>query len=513
MTNKKTHVSLVRGPIVFGDGAINNEATPAIAFAYLSGYLRKYGYETTIVDAIAEGLNKTWPLKQYPGYNCHGLRFEEVISRIPSNSEVIGFSGMFSGEWPVMRDLINLVREHFPDALIVAGGEHITATTKYSLEDCPALDVCVRGEGEHTFYELLESYQESDDFTNIQGIAYLDDNGHYHQNGEETPRIRKIDEIPWPDWPEGHLEKFWSKGKSFGAGVGRDMPFLFSRGCPYRCTFCSNEGMYTTRYVLRELDDVIAEIKHYIKKYNIDSIQAYDLTAITKKSWIVAFCNRLIEENLQIKWSLPSGTRSEVLDDETLSLLKKTGCNYIVYAPESGSKRTLVNIKKRLKLSRLTESVLEAKKQKLVVRVNLIIGFPKETWRDVWNTIFYGLKMVVQGVDDVPLFIFSPYPGTAIEKDLLAAKKLAFSDEYFFSLTSLNSNFISTKTAISYSPDISARKLGIVRAFFILMNYALSYLVYPNRILRTIKNLRSNTATTVFEHRLKDLFNRKTSAS
>ena len=100
MITKKPHVSLIRGPIVFGDGAINNEATPAIAFAFLSGYLRKYGYETTIVDAIAEGLNKTWPLKQYPGFNCQGLKFEEVISRIPKNSEVIGFSGMFSGEWP-----------------------------------------------------------------------------------------------------------------------------------------------------------------------------------------------------------------------------------------------------------------------------------------------------------------------------------------------------------------------------------------------------------------------------
>ena len=90
--------------------------------------------------------------------------------------------------------------------------------------------------------------------------------------------------------------------------------------------------------------------RFYIDKYNISSITLYDLTAITKKRWIIDFCNRLIKEKIHLSWSLPSGTRSEVLDEEVLGLLKRTGCDYLVYAPESGSVDTLVKIKKQISL-------------------------------------------------------------------------------------------------------------------------------------------------------------------
>lgn len=509
MSHKKLHVTLIRGPIVASKSAVNNEATPAIGFAYISSYLNSKGYKTNIVDAIGEGLNRVWPLKNYPGFNAQGLSFIEIVDSIPGKTDVIGFSGMFSGEWPILRNLILEVRKHFPEALFVAGGEHITALTEYSLRDCPALDVCVRGEGEHTFYSLLESYKETGGFTDVEGVGYLDHDGCYKQIGIRTPRINNIDEIPWPYWPDGYLEKFWATGKSYGVSAGRDMPFMFSRGCPYNCTFCSSKYMYTSRYVLRDIEDVIAEIKSYITRYNIDSVQLYDLTAIIKKRWIVAFCNRLIEEGIMLKWSLPSGTRSEALDKESLSLLKKTGCSYLVYAPESGSPRTLMNINKRISLDKLTKSAIEAKKQGLAVRINLIIGFPDETWKDVFQTIWYGLKMSTRGMDEVPLFIFSPYPGTNMFQKLLEVKRISINDSYFLSLTSLNSAYLSTTAVVSCTPHINSIMLGLIRTVFILTNYAISYILYPHRIYRTLRSLLTGNASTVFEHRLQDIFKKK----
>ena len=512
---KKLSVTLVRGPIVLGAGSVNNEATPAIGFAYILGYLKSHGYNALMVDAIGEGLNQFWPLKERPSFQCQGLTFEETINRIPKDSDVIAFSGMFSGEWPVLRNLINEIRELFPNALFVAGGEHVTAVTEYVVKDCPALNICVRGEGEHTFYEVLESYSKTGDYSNILGTGYLDDDGNYQQINTDnrignTPRMRDIGKISWPYWPEGYLEKFWEAGKSYGIASERDMPFMLSRGCPYQCTFCSNPQMWTTRYVLRDIDDVIAEIKHYITRYNITSIQLYDLTAITKKKWTVEFLNRLIDENIFLNWSLPSGTRSEVLDKETLKLLSKTGCKYLVYAPESGSKNTLIKIKKRIDLAKLTASVLEAKRQGLNTRVNLIIGFPHETWKEVFETIRYGLKMSMKGVDDVPIFIFSPYPGTEIFDNLVQTGKITFNDDYFFSLTSLNGSYTDPRAVVSYSPYLSSIKLGYTRTIFILLNYIATYLFHPSRMYRTIHLLLSNSnkASTVFEHRLQDLFKR-----
>lgn len=429
-TAADTCVALVRGPIISTLRAFNNEATPCIGFAYISAYAKKRGYVCEIVDAIGEGLSQFWSLPDFPGYQCQGLNSDQILARIPAGSDVIAFSGMFSGEWPAMRQLIKLVRKAHPNALFVVGGEHITALTEYSLRDCPEIDVCVRGEGEHIFFEILETHRNGGDYGRISGVSFLDADGDYAEVGGLN-RIREVDGIPWPEWPEGYMERFWEKGKSYGVQTMRDMPIMASRGCPYQCTFCSSPTMWTTRYTLRDIEDLLSEIKSYIARYNITALQFYDLTAITKRRWTIEFCNRLISEGINIKWSLPSGTRSEALDSETLSFLKRTNCNYLVYAPESGSPETLKRIKKRIDLDKLTASVLEAKRQCIVVRTNLIIGFPHETRRNVFETIRYGLYLASKGADEVTINIFSPYPGTEIFKDLLKQDKIKLGDEFF----------------------------------------------------------------------------------
>jgi len=501
-------VALVRGPVVCSNTSLNNEAVPALGLAYIAGYLRKKGYQVVLIDSTVEGLNNLFEFKEYPGFSGQGLRHEKTISMIPKHAKVIAFSGMFSGEWPVLRDLITQTRQTFPEALLVAGGEHITALTEYSLRDCPALDVCVRGEGEHTFYELVKAYLETGIFSSVPAVAYLDKESEYQQNGTNTPRISNIEEIPWPYWPDNYLEKFWKAGKSYGVATERDMPFLLSRGCPFQCTFCSNLLMWNTQYNFRDLDDVMEEINYYIKRYRITSLQLYDLTAIIKKQWIMDFCQRMIDENIKVKWSLPSGTRSEALDKDVLKMLKKTNCNYVVFAPESGSQRTLKKIKKRVKLERLTKSVIESKRQGLTTRTTCIIGFPHETWSDIFATILFQLKMAFRGIDDLPLYIFSPYPGTEIFDELMEGGRIMLNDDYFFKLTSLNGDYFATDIP-TFNDNINGRPLGVTRLVAVLTSYTISYLLYPKRIIRSIRNIFSgNIASTVFEHRLKDFFNR-----
>lgn len=512
MTDRSIHVALLRGPIVSTVRALNNEATPALGIAYVGGYLRAKGCRVTIIDAAAEGLNRMWVPEGYPGFHCQGLTFDETLALIPGDVDVIGFSTMFSGEWPIYRDLIRFLRPRFPKALFAAGGEHVTGLTEYSLRDCPALDIAVRGEGEHSFHEAIEAWRADAGFAAVDGIGFIDPSGAYVSTGG-LPRIRDMAAIPWPYWPDGYLEKFWAAGKSYGTLSERDMPIMASRGCPYRCTFCSNAQMWTTRYILREVDEVIAEIEHYIAKYDITSLQFYDLTAITKRRWTIEFCRKLIERGIDLKWSLPSGTRSEALDPETLSYLKRTGCTYLAYIPESGSLETLAKIKKKLSLEKITASAMEAKRLGMTLRTNLIIGFPHEGRRHVVDTILYGLKMAAKGVDEVIINIFSPYPGTEIFNELMAAGTVKLDDAYFLSLTSLNSDYTSVNP-LAVNPVMSARELAIYRLFFVLLGYIVGYLLYPSRILRTIRNLLPGSlgADTVLEHRLRDMIGRKKTA-
>lgn len=502
-------VTLVRGPLVSRVRAFNNEATPAIGLAYLAGYLRKHGYPVRIVDGLGEALNRCWIHPDLPGYQCQGLTYDEIIHAIPVETRVIGFSIMFSGEWPVQRTLLRRIRARFPNALIVAGGEHVTALTEYVLRDSGVIDLCVRGEGELTFFEVLERFVTGADARAVNGVGYVDQKGGYVAVGG-LPRTRQLSEIPWPHWPEGYLEKFWAAGKSFGVQTERDMPLLVSRGCPYQCTFCSSPQMWTTRYVLRDPADVVAEVKSYRDKWDITSLQFYDLTAIVDKRWTVDFCQRLLAEGIRLGWSLPSGTRSEALDGETLGFLKQAGLTYLVYAPESGSPLTLRRIKKRIKLDRFTHSIRTARRLGIVVRANLIIGFPGETRREMLRTIWFGLKLAALGVDEVPINLYSAYPGSELFDELRSAGRITLNDKYFLALTSLNSDFAHVHP-MTMNEFVGPKELAIYRLTAMVANYLVGYLLRPLRIWRTLRNVfgGGDQATTVFEHRLKDTFRRR----
>lgn len=506
MKKKFKNICLVRGPIIYEDGAFNNEATPPIGLAYLAGFLISKNYKVSIVDSIGEGLNQRNKLNKYEGFFSHGLSDSQILDRIPKNTDLIGFQAMFSGEWPPNRDLLIKIKKKFPQSQIVLGGEHSSALPEFIFKDCPVIDFIIHGEGERSFFNLIDGLNNGINPENINGISFLNSSNEYTL-GNSKDRIKDLDEIPWPHWPEGMLEKYWDAGKSHGVLTERDMPMIASRGCPYQCTFCSNPQMWTTRYILRDPQEVIKEIKFYKDKFDITSVQFYDLTAITKKSWILEFTKELLKQNFKILWSLPAGTRSEVLDLETLDLVKRSGCHYLVYAPESGSQKTLDNVKKRITVEKITESMLIAKDVGLTLRANLILGFPGEKRLDVLKTMIYGWKISLKGVDEVAYFLFSAYPGSEIFNNLLKQNKVTLNDAYFLELTSLNGKF-NTLRPKTYNEFMSSLELALYRTIGMSIAYLIGYLRFPRRIFRTISNVffKKNSASTVLEHRLKDAF-------
>jgi len=109
----------------------------------------------------------------------------------------------------------------------------------------------------------------------------------------------------------------------------------------------------------------------------------------------------------------------------------------------------------------------------------------------------------------VSINIFSPYPGSEIFIDLVRQGKVTLNDAYFFSLTSLNSDY-TTLSHKTVNANIGERELALYRIVFLMANYLVGYLAYPKRIFRTFANVlqKGHTATTVFEHRLRDRKNR-----
>lgn len=496
-----TKICLIRPSIVVPAHNITTIFTPPLGLAYVAGALREAGFELQFIDALGESLDTRHPAD----YNCYlyGLSSEQTIEKIDPGTDIIGVGFGFSFEWPTCRDLVNDIREKFPDALLLGGGEHVTAMPEQTMLDS-GLDIGLLGEGEETAVEVAQAYADGTlELPKIVGITYVSPSGEVVQNNRR-PRKRDLDEIAWPAWDLIPIEKYLERGYGFGVNRGRSMPMMASRGCPYQCTFCSNPSMWTTRWIPRDPDLLLDEMQFYQEKYGAENFDFYDLTAIVKKSWIVEFCRKIEERGMNFTWQLPSGTRTEAIDGEVASLLYRSGCRNMSYSPESGSPAVLRRIKKKIHPDSVIESISEATKNGMNIKCNIIFGFPGETRREVCESYWFIARMALAGAYDVSVWAFSPYPGSELFAEISGKRGFKMDDNYYDSLRS----YADSSSTISYSEHFSDRELKRLRNFGVILFYLVCWTRRPYRPLKMIWNIMRGKQESRSEQGLTNLFRR-----
>lgn len=494
-------VTLIRPARLSSRGCWSVPFTPPLGLAYLAAVLRDENVPVKVIDGIAEGVNQ---FLTEDTFYFQGLTIEQILDRIDPETDVIGVSCMFSQDWPYARRLLTAIRHRLPHAMIVAGGEHVTALAEESLRDCEALDVIVLGEGEETLVDLATHPRDKAAWRDIHGLAYLHD-GQFIQTHPRA-RIREVDEMPWPAWDLFPMEVYLSSDNMYGVNRGRTIGVLATRGCPYQCTFCSNPKMYGKAWEAREPELVLDEIEHLIKTYNVQNIDFYDLTMVLKKQWILEFCAAIERRGMRFTWQLPSGTRSEIVDDEVAAALYRTGCTNLCFAPESGSKDTLVKIKKKVDLKKMMRAIRAARRQGIHVKCNIIIGFPHETRRHILASLGFCWRLAVAGVDAAETMVFSPYPGTELFEQLRKEGLIdTLDDNYYKGLSAFLDPFKTSK----YCKHVSGKELAFWRIFNMTSFMALSFALRPWRIARLVWNVLRNKSDTVIEHRLGVFLHRK----
>jgi anaerobic magnesium-protoporphyrin IX monomethyl ester cyclase len=492
------NICLIRPPQLVTKSNIGNKAAAPIGIAFLASVLEKHGHKVTLIDGIAEAPES---LSFFiDGAFVNGLKSEELIKFIPSNVDVIGFSLMFTMNWLHDRELIAKTRLAFPNVLIIAGGEHITALPEFSIKQSKGIDICVLGEGEQTIVELIDAYEKKQTFDNVSGIVYKKDD-EYLKTTKRTRQIN-ISELPWPSWSFLPTDKYFEHSMVFGVDRGRCLPIVASRGCPYKCTFCSSPDMWGTRYVLRTEKDVVDEIDFLYREYQVQNIDFYDLTAIVKRDWIIRFCKELIERKIDITWQLPSGTRSEAIDKEVADLMYQSGCRNVTYAPETGSKELLRAIMKKVKLKSLLLSAKHSIKAGLNVKVNIIIGLPGESHKDIWKTIFFLINCSWVGVHDTTPGLFYPYPGSKIFNDFVNEGIISLDDDIYLTRL-LFTDEISRN--YSYNSNMSIKWIRVYQILFLMVFYGTNYLFRPIRFFRTVRNIATSKYESRFEMTFSDL--------
>jgi anaerobic magnesium-protoporphyrin IX monomethyl ester cyclase len=492
-------ITLVNSPgLKSFSGLQMHTPNPPLGLAYIAAVMKEASIPYTVIDGTAEALDSVSPYPKRSDFMIQGLSFEEITNRIPTETRIIGLGCMFSTLWPLTRDLAEHIRGHFPNALMVLGGEHCTAVPELSLRTS-VFDIVVQGEGEEAFLALAKAVATGQSWRDIPGIAYLD--GDTFRSNGLAERNRSINDVPIPDWDSFPIEEYISRHQINGANLGRSMPLLSTRGCPYQCTFCSSPNMWTTRYITRDPVKVADEIALYKRKYKIANVDFQDLTAVVKRSWVIEFCHELIKRNLNVTWQMPSGTRSEVFDEEVADLLYRSGCRALAFAPESGSPEILKKIKKQVDLDHMMKAMRIAVHRGFRLSCFIVIGFPDDTLATLRQSLQLVRRMALLGVYDVSVSKFVPYPGSLLFKRLQQEGRIAVDDEFFLSPMDFY-----TQKAPSYSEHLTTKELYFSMLWIFTNFYIISFARRPFRTARILlKAVFTGTEETRFAKWLNDI--------
>lgn len=300
------------------------------------------------------------------------------------------------------------VKKYLPKAIVVAGGPHLSALPKETLDEFQNFDIGVIGEGEETMGELSGRLLRDEPIEDIAGIVYRK-NGSSHVTARRDP-IKDLDSLPLPARHLLDVSRY--KGHShrgFSRSFLKITEIMTSRGCPNRCIFCASDVVMGCGVRFKSADRVNAEISECIEKYAFNHFTISDDTFILKEDRLYRIC----EEFAKRKVSWNCNARVWPISKKMLSVMAKSGCIGISFGVESGSQRILDLIKKNITVEQVEEAFRLSKEAGIkLVEANVIIGsHPSETKEDVALT----QKLLNRISPDVVMIsIVVPYPGTEL---------------------------------------------------------------------------------------------------
>jgi radical SAM superfamily enzyme YgiQ (UPF0313 family) len=325
---------------------------------------------------------------------------------------IIGFT-VYDTTYSIVKTISENLKKVNPDLIILAGGVSATFSDRFILENSPAIDICVRREGEYTAYELINQLKEGGNIGNVEGITYRS-NGNIVRNPDRAliqgqDKGAELDILPSPFLTDVVIPE-----DNFG--------LVTSRGCIYRCTYCNFASMsnWTIRY--HSVGRVISELKEISKA--VHHVPILDDTFTLSLARAKQICRRIIDEKFDLTFWCQ--TRADKVDGELLQLMYQAGFKKATFGLESAIPRVLKNVQKvrtnstiadddlgpeKEFIAKMQENIKLAKDIGMDPEVNIIIGLPGATLDDDKETIEFVKGLQVNSYVHHTLNI---YPGTEL---------------------------------------------------------------------------------------------------
>jgi anaerobic magnesium-protoporphyrin IX monomethyl ester cyclase len=369
-----------RDRITLAHVAVSNPPTVPAGALSIAGALAGAGYNVDFRDCTS------------PSYRH--LASSDLASRLDSAAPVIGV-GCMSDTLPFVIAALEDLKARRPQAVVVLGGPGPSGVAGELVRAFPFVDVVVVGEGEATVLELMERLGDGLSGANlreVKGVSFSGESGAVVTPARE--RIRDLDRLPLPLYEAVKVERYPM------------VNIVFSRGCPYRCTFCDVAPMWQRKHVRRSVDAVVEEIRLLKTRYGRTRFEFTDETFVLGREKIFEFCDRLKREGLGIKWSCTG--RVNLVARDMLAEMASAGCEAMFFGIESGSDRVLELVTKDFTVAEAVEA-LHLTLEFMRPVASFIWGFPFETEDDLVETLLLTTYLSQVGVDS-RLNRLAPFP-------------------------------------------------------------------------------------------------------
>ena len=343
---------------------------------------------------------------------------EEFLKEKVHFFDVICIGGMITVYFEIKK-LISIIKQYRQDIPIIIGGTAVSSMPDLLLRNTDADIACI-GEGEITIIEIIEAIKGSRNIKNVLGIGYKSQNKIFLNSPRQL--IQNLDSIPFPLWDVFPMEKYINEQLIVPRKGTKGINLISGRGCPYQCIFCYRNFGRTVR--LRSVDNIIQEMKILHKKFGITHFEFQDELFTINKNRIREFCTRINEEEMNITWRCLG--RADLVDFESLKLMKQAGCHWIGYGMESGSQKMLDIMHKNLKVDQIKQAIQISRQAGLEVTGTFMIGLPGETHDTIRETINFCKEMKIFN----EFFFTVPFPGTLLFKQLKETGQIIDDEEF-----------------------------------------------------------------------------------
>lgn len=381
--------------MLFIHPAINPKSQPSIissfiyttfptGIGFLAGYLReKNSAKVKIVDE-----------------HIHNFTDEMLVEEIGKLDapRIVGISCLTINSKRAF-ELAKRIKQIAPEVVTVLGGIHPTVLPEECLQK-KGVDIVVRGEGESTLSELYGLIKNGKDFRHIKGISYKRDGRIIHNPGREL--ISDLNDIPL--FPYDLFEKDIEKYRDFGT-------IITSRGCPYKCIFCSQRAISGGRYRFLSTERVLQELDMLVYRYNQKSIWFNEDNFAVNRKRLDDLLDAIIERKYDKSVQFIAELRADGVDIELLKKLRQANFTMLSFGAETSSERLMKVIKKGETVEINNKAIRMAHEAGIKPSTTYIFGLPTETRKERLESFRLSRKLPL---DNVRFNTAVPYPGTEL---------------------------------------------------------------------------------------------------